>query len=110
MSLTLMFRKERKMELKEYIKKCGRCANKHGWKVTWDNLSEYLMATLHELLDGWDRGWRDNNKDKMYEEVGDCLIRLFHICYDLDIPIEEILERLMKENKKRPFKHGHENI
>jgi len=98
------------MDLKEYIEKCGKSANKKGWVITWETLPLYLMCTLHELTDGFDRGWRDNKEEKMYEEIGDAFIRLFHICHDLDIPIEEILDKLIEENKTREYKHGHENI
>jgi len=98
------------LEIKELIEICGKSANKKGWKITWETLPLYLLCTLHELTDGFDKGWRNNNHDKMNEEIGDCFIRLFHICYDLEIPIEEILDRLIKENKERPFKHGHENL
>lgn len=95
------------MELKEYIKKSGESANRKGWKVTWETYPFYLLATIDELTDSFDRGWRDDNKEKAFEEIGDCLIRLFHIIHDLEIPIEEILARLMEENEKRPYKHGH---
>jgi len=94
------------MDLKEYIRKCGESANRKGWKVTWEHLPEFLMATIDELTDGFDKGWRDNNKPKMEEEIGDCFVRLFHICHDLNIDIEVILQRLMEENEKRPYRHG----
>jgi len=98
------------MELREYIKKCGESANRKGWKVTWENLSEFLILTIHELTDGYDKGMRDDNREKMQEEIGDCLIRLFHIIHDLEIPIEEILKRLMEENERRPYLHGHKRL
>lgn len=99
-----------RMELKELIKRCGEEANKKGWKVTWESYPAYLLATIDELTDSFDSGWRDDNKAKAYEEIGDCLIRLFHIIHDLEIPIEDILTRLLEENKKRPFKHGRKRI
>lgn len=98
------------MDLKKYVKLCGESANRKGWIITWLDLPQYLMATIHELTDGFDRGWRDDNKEKMQEEIGDCLVRLFHMCHDLDIDIETILQRIMEENEKRPFKHGHKRI
>lgn len=98
------------MDLKEYVKKCGESANRKGWFIVWEDLPEYLMATIHELTDGFDRGWRDDLHDKMEEEIGDCLVRLFHICHDLDVDIETILQRLMEENEKRPHKHGRKRM
>lgn len=94
------------MNLREYIKFCGESANRKGWFITWEHLPEYLMATIHELTEGFDSGWRDDNKAKMSEEVVDCLVRLFHIAHDLNIPVETILTRVMEENEKRPYKHG----
>lgn len=94
------------MDLKEYVRRCGESANRKGWLITWEHLPEYLMATIHELTDGFDTGWRDDDGAKMSEEIADCLVRLFHICHDLNIPIEDILARIMEENEKRPHKHG----
>ena len=96
--------------LSYYLKECGEAANQKGWKVTWTELPAYLMATIDELCDGFERGWRDNKEKKMHVEIGDCFIRLFHISHDLNIPLEKILIRLLEENKSRPYKHGHERI
>ena len=94
----------------KYIKRCGESANKKGWKITWEHYPEYLLATIDELMDSFEKGWRDDNIKKASFEIGDCFVRLFHICHDLDIPIEEILEKIMKNNEKRKFKHGHKRI
>lgn len=98
------------MEIKEYIRKCGEAANKKGWKITWETFPTYMALTAHEVLDAVDKGWRDDNKKKAYEEIGDTFVRLFHVCHDLDIPIEEILERILKNNKRRKYRHGHRKI
>jgi NTP pyrophosphatase (non-canonical NTP hydrolase) len=98
------------MELREYVKRCGESANRHGWTITWPELPAYLMATIDELTDGFEKGWRNDNKEKMNEEIGDCFVRLFHICHDLDIDIETVLERIMKNNERRTYKHGHQRI
>lgn len=98
------------MELEYYIKKCKENANKHGWNITWETFPIYMSLTAHEVLDSIDKGWRNNNKEKAYEEIGDSFVRLFHICGDLDIPIEKILERIMKNNTRRAYKHGHKRV
>jgi len=98
------------MDLKELIRRCGESANKKGWKIDWDSYPEYLLATIDELSDSFESGWRDDNKEKAFEEIGDTFVRLAHICYDLKIPIEEILEKIMEENEQRPCKHGHKRI
>jgi NTP pyrophosphatase (non-canonical NTP hydrolase) len=98
------------MDILEYVKRCGESANRKGWKVTWEEYPAYLLATIDELTDSFDSGWRDDNKAKAFEEIGDCLIRLFHIIHDLEIPIEEILNRLITENEHRPYKHNRKRI
>lgn len=98
------------MNLKDYIEECGKAANKKGWKVTWEDLPEYLICAIAELTDAHEKGWRDDKKEKVYEEIGDCFVRLFHICHDLDIPLEEILKKLMKNNERRAYKHGHKRM
>jgi len=99
-----------KKTLDWYIEECGKSANKKGWKVNWEMFPAYILATIDELTDSFEKGWRDDNKEKAWEEIGDCFVRLFHICHDLKIPLEEILERIMEENKSRPYKHGHKRI
>ena len=98
------------MELREYIKKCGESANRKGWNVTWEELPAFLMATIDELTDGFEKGWRDDKPDKMWTELGDCLVRIFHICHDQNVDMETILQRLMKNNEKRKKLHGHKRI
>ena len=98
------------MELKEYIKRCGESANKKGWYVTWESYPEYLLAAIDELMDSFERGWRNDDKAKAEKEIGDCFVRLFHYCHDLDIDIEHVLEILMRNNERRTFKHGHKRI
>lgn len=98
------------MELREYIKRCGEAANKKGWYVTWDDYPEYCLAAIDELSDSFEKGWRNDDKKKMEMELGDCFIRLFHYCHDLDIPMEEILTKIMKNNERRKYKHGHKKI
>lgn len=94
------------MNLKDLIEKCGKAANKKGWKITWETYPEYLLATIDELSDSFDNGWRNDDKEKAFEEIGDCFVRLFHLCHDLNIDLEKILMKLLKENEKRPYKHG----
>jgi hypothetical protein len=95
------------------IKKCGEAANKKGWRVKWDgpareSFPTFVTLTAHELLDAVDKGWRDNNRPKAFEELGDSLVRHFHIIHDLNVQMPTILRRILKENENRPYKHGRE--
>jgi len=96
--------------LSYYIKRCGESANVKGWKINWHTYPQYLLATIDELMDSFERGWRNDNKKKAFIEIGDCFVRLFHICHDLEIPLEEILRKIMKDNERRKYKHGHARI
>ena len=98
-------------QLRYLIDTCGKAANKKGFKVKWNGEAKkafptFVTLTAHELLDAVDKGWRNDDKEKAFEEIGDCFVRLFHICYDLEIPLEKILLKIMEENKKRAYKHG----
>jgi NTP pyrophosphatase (non-canonical NTP hydrolase) len=95
------------MELLEYIKICGESANAKGWKITWETFPIFMALTAHEVLDAVDKGWRNDNKEKAEDEIGDTFVRLFHICHDLNVDLESILKRIIKNNKKRQYHHGH---
>lgn len=99
------------LTLNQLIKECGEAANKKGWTIKWDGTAKesfpiFMTLTAHEILDAVDKGWRDNNKKKAFEELGDGFVREFHICHDLNIPMQDILKRIMKENEDRPYRHG----
>jgi len=98
--------KVRYLELKDLIEECGKEANKKGWKVDWKSFPIYMALTAHEVLDSVDKGWRNDDRKKAMEEIGDTLIRLFHIIHDMNFPIEDELRRIMRNNKRREFRHG----
>ena len=97
-------------EIEILIKECGESANAKGWKITWETFPTYIALTAHEVLDSVDKGWRNDDKKKAFVEIGDTFVRLFHICHDLNIPLKEILKKIMKNNRKRKYRHGHVKI
>lgn len=111
--------------LREWIEFCQKNANEHGFKVIWErkegpmNPIEKLMKIVSELSeameayvaqakpnDGKNKIHCDNWREHFEEEIADVFIRLFHMCGDLEIDLEKILEKKMKYNKKRKFRHG----
>jgi NTP pyrophosphatase (non-canonical NTP hydrolase) len=70
------------------------------------------VSELSEAMEDWRDGklrfyYDENGKPKGFEtEIADCLIRLFHMCGDLNIDIEKVLNVKMSYNKTRPFHHG----
>lgn len=111
--------------LKKWIKCCQKNANDHGFFVDWSrpegpmNPMEKLMKIVSECSeameaycaqttpnDGKHEIHCDNWKEHFEEEIADIFVRLFHMCGDLDIDIEKALEKKMKYNQERPYKHG----
>jgi len=111
--------------VKEWIKYCKRVANEHGFKIVWErkeaplNPMEKLMLVVSECGEameayraqnkpnnGVNKIHCDNWRECFEEEVADIFVRLYHMCGDLGIDLEEILEKKMRYNKKRPFRHG----
>lgn len=112
-------------KIKELIADCKKIANEHGFYVTWErkegpmNPIEKLMKIVSECGEAMEAYVAqekpniprypincDNWKEHFEEEVADIFIRLFHMVGDLDIDLEEILEKKMAYNKKRPYRHG----
>jgi NTP pyrophosphatase (non-canonical NTP hydrolase) len=108
------------LEIDQLIEEASDNAHKHGWVIR-NGISntfavpEALMLCVTELSEAMEE-WRDGRiqlyydhegKPKGFEtEIADCLIRLFHLCGDLGIDIEKVLEIKMNYNKTRPFHHG----
>jgi len=95
------------MDLENIIEECKRIANSKGFIVTWDNCPTFLMLIVTELSEAMEC-WRDNNLDGFKIELGDTLIRLFHLIGDLnmvdDIPL--IIQTKLDYNKTRKYLHG----
>lgn len=112
-------------ELKEFIEKSGINANNHGWKVRWNpmmsgNMQEvqkgykYLsigdaLALIHSEVSEALDAYRNDDSTNFREECADIAIRLFHICYDLKIDLEQEIKQKMKINEQRPINHGRKN-
>ncbi len=39
-------------------------------------------------------------------ELADAVIRIMHICGELDLPLDAAIDTKMAYNESRPFKHG----
>ena len=50
--------------------------------------------------------YRTHIKDTFEDEIADSFIRLFDLCYKMDIDIEKFIDMKMKYNKTRDVKHG----
>lgn len=98
------------ISLNYFVKQTTLNANKHGWKIEWnEKLPTYLMLIVTEISEAMEE-FRDDNKEKFNVEIADVLIRLFHLCGDLGIPIEEVLKKKMLLNETRDYHHGRKRI
>lgn len=112
-------------DIDQWVRYCRKVANDHGFFVAWErkdgpmNPIEKLMKIVSECSEameaycaqtkpnnGENKVHCDNWEEHFEEEVADIFVRLFHMCGDLDIDIEKVLEKKMKFNKTRPFKHN----
>lgn len=64
-----------------------------------------LMLIVSELGEAQE-GLRHNDIDNFKEELADVAIRLADLCGGLDIDLEAEIEKKMKVNKNRGYKHG----
>jgi len=104
------------------VKECKLNANKHGWFIIW-NIENIIhkdedikvlsigdtIALCHSELSEALESFRDNDLEHFKEEIADEFIRLFHLCGDLNINIEEEINKKMEKNKSRPKNHGRIN-
>lgn len=93
------------MEIKELIEQCHKMARDKGF---WDKgrpNSECLMLIVTELAEACEAD-RHGDHNMLREELADTAIRLFDLCGWLNIDLEYEIDRKMRINKKRQYKHG----
>jgi len=109
------------MKIKEYIERCHKNAREHGF---WDDVplcdsekisemkhyyNSKLMLIVSELGEACEALREERfgvqQKDTFEDEIADVFIRLFDLCGGFKIDLEKQLERKMKFNEKRPYKH-----
>ena len=95
--------------LEDFVREAKEIANSKGFHVTWDNAPVYLMLVVTELAEAME-AWRDDDRKGFREEIADTLIRVFHLCGDLDLRISEAVKRKMEINRTRPYRHGRKRL
>lgn len=85
---------------------CMRC-NGIG-RVKIDRNNGELIALMHsELSEVLEELRKPNcNWDKVAEEMADLFIRGMDFCGGRNIDLQSAIEKKIKKNKKRPYKHG----
>jgi len=104
------------MEINQIIDAALINAARHKWKIRWDKslnpditVGEALALCHSELSEALE-AYRHNEKESFSEEIADEIIRLCHMCGDLNIDIEAAIIKKMKINKSRDINHGKANL
>lgn len=108
---------EQKKCIQDLVESCYENSKAHGWydNVVEVNIPEKLClmhSELSEALEDYRNGCMDevlDGTDKpcgFPSELADVIIRVFDFCGAQDIDIAGAIERKMKFNESRPFRHG----
>ena len=91
------------MELIHYIDEAHETASKNGfWDDPNPNYAEKVMLIVTELSEAIQEDRKFNDTE---EEIADTFIRLFDLCGKYHHNIEDTIQKKMKVNKTRPYKH-----
>jgi len=93
------------VRLKEYVDKCHQMAREKGFHDEPRQLAVDI-ALLHSELSEVLEADRCGDWDNVVEEMADVAIRLFDTCGLWQIDLEEAIQKKIKENSKREFRHG----
>lgn len=95
-----------RMHISQMSAEVHKTAKEKGfWKNNDRNFLEALMLVVSELGECCE-AYRQNDWNKVAEELADTMIRVADLAEGFNINIEgEIVEK-MEINKKRPFKHN----
>jgi len=101
------------MNLKQLQKICHKIAVEKGfWGSGFllgeDRNNAEMIALMHSELSEALEELRKENCDmkNVGEELADCIIRILDFCEGRGIDLQKLLEKKIKKNKKRPYKHG----
>lgn len=109
------------MTLKQLQKLCHTIAIEKGFWDEDDTLEKYfigqkkdtrnngeMIALMHsELSEALEELRKEKCNIKLVaEELADCVIRILDFCEGRGIDLDKAINKIVKRNKKRPYKHG----
>lgn len=103
-------------DLNDLSAECSRNAYEHGWHDkdrSFGDVISLIHSELSEALEDYRDGksinevyWEGEKPCGIPVELADVLIRIFDFCGQNGINIQSALEKKMKYNKTRPYRHG----
>lgn len=108
------------MEINEVVKEIRKIQNEKGHLIFWDKkniqkkndltIGEALCMAAGELNGEAMEAYRDDDIINFRKELGDAILRIFHIAGETNTDLESVIDELLKECKNRPYKHGRKNF
>jgi len=88
----------------KYAPFCQRCFKR---TIKLRNNAEMIALMHSELSEALEELRKENcDMKNVGEELADCIIRILDFCEGRGIDLQKLLEKKIKKNKKRPYKHG----
>jgi len=93
------------MTINEMVVRAHENAQLHGF---YDDPPELgtAIALIHSELSEALEALRKDDKENFAVELADTAIRIADLCGYCDIDLEAVIEKKMKYNESRPYKHG----
>ena len=110
------------MELQRYIDWSGEVAEQHGWDESPVPFPETIALIHSELSEALEHHRDGRNAIEVFHtddgmkpdgvpiEMADVLIRIFHWASVNNVDLDYALEKKMRYNETRPYRHGGKRI
>jgi NTP pyrophosphatase (non-canonical NTP hydrolase) len=105
--------------MNEWAEKIGEWGKRKGWHN--DSMDPHAIATklllvASELTEAFEEIRDGGTPTEVYDridkpegfpiEIADAVIRILHLCYELGIDIDKMVELKMAYNETRSYRHG----
>lgn len=92
--------------INQLVNEAYETAKSKGWHDQPREMGTRLALIHGEVSEAMEADRRHEGKDRVAEELADVIIRIFDLCGEEDIDLEEAVLKKMEYNKTRTYKHG----
>jgi NTP pyrophosphatase (non-canonical NTP hydrolase) len=92
--------------IKDLCEEAFQTAKEKGWHDQPRSFGEFISLVHAEVSEALEADRRDEGKERVAEELGDVLIRIFDGAVEFGLDIETAILTKMAYNKTRSYKHG----